>query len=40
LEESYFAEATHAAEGSYYIEEISKQLIEKTWKEFSEMEQG
>lgn len=36
MEESYLSAATHAAEGSYYIEEITKQLIEKNWKTLGE----
>jgi len=37
-EESYFDEATHAAEGSYYIESLTVQLAEKALVLFKEIE--
>ena len=37
-EESYFDKVNDAAAGSYYIEELTDQLIEKAWKLFLEIE--
>jgi len=37
-EESYFAKVNDAAAGSYYVEELTNQLLEKSWKLFLEIE--
>jgi methylmalonyl-CoA mutase len=36
--ESYFSESINAAEGSYYITDVTNQLIEKAWELFREIE--
>ena len=34
LEESYFGQFKSAADGSYYIEELTGQLVQAAWKQF------
>jgi methylmalonyl-CoA mutase len=34
LEESYFAQFKSAADGAYYIEELTGQLVQASWKQF------
>jgi len=39
-EESYFKEATHAAQGSYYIETLTQQIAEKALELFKDIEKS
>jgi methylmalonyl-CoA mutase len=38
LEESYFAQFKSAADGAYYIEELTGQLVQAAWKQFQLMD--
>jgi methylmalonyl-CoA mutase len=38
LEESYFAQFKSAADGAYYIEELTGQLVNAAWKQFQALD--
>ena len=38
LEESYFGQYTTVADGAYYIEELTDQLVSATWKQFQTLD--